>query len=88
MKRVYYHKLVRDRIPEKIAREGSGKCKTRVMGVKEFEKELIKKVAEEARGMQAAKTREELITELADVVAVIDEVRRFKRITIAKITGA
>jgi predicted house-cleaning noncanonical NTP pyrophosphatase (MazG superfamily) len=88
MKRVYYRKLIRDRIPEKIRRDNGAECETRVLGAREFEKELIRKVAEEAGGMMAAKSRNELIEELADTMAVIDEVKRLKKISQSELRRA
>ncbi len=80
MKRIYYHKLIRDRIPEKIERNG-GDYQVRKLKQKEFERELLKKVGEEAGGLLAAKTVDELVSELADVIAVIEEIKKTKCIS-------
>lgn len=87
MKRIYYNKLIRDKIPERIKKSG-GESKIQRLNVKEYEKELIKKVGEEASGLLSAKTKEELISELADVIDVIDEIKKFKRITAEQIKNA
>lgn len=84
MKKIYYNKLVRDRIPEKII-NGGGYYKIKKLKKKAFEVELFKKVGEEASGLLAAKTAEELRSELADVLAVIDEIKKIKRITPAQV---
>jgi predicted house-cleaning noncanonical NTP pyrophosphatase (MazG superfamily) len=47
----------------------------------DFEKALLQKVEEEASGVARARTRKEVIGELADVLDVIDEVRRVKKIS-------
>lgn len=86
MKKIYYNKLIRDRIPEKILKKGS-RLKTRKLGPKEFEEELRKKVAEEAGGIVAARSKVELLDELADLRVVIDELKRFKKIN-SRETGA
>lgn len=78
--KVYYKKLIRDKIPEKIEAAGSS-LETRVLEAEEFETELRKKIQEESRGVLAATTREELIRELADVQDVIDELKRVHAIT-------
>jgi predicted house-cleaning noncanonical NTP pyrophosphatase (MazG superfamily) len=78
--RVYYNKLIRDKIPEKIAKEGSA-CEVRELSDEEFEFELVKKVEEEARGMANSASREELMSELADVEAVLDEIKKLKNVT-------
>lgn len=80
MNKIYYNKLIRDKIPEKIKKNG-GNFKIKKLKVKEFEKELIKKVGEESDGLLAAKTKKKLISELADVLDVIQEIKRFKGIT-------
>ena len=51
MKKIYYNKLIRDKIPEKIKKSG-GDFKARKLKPKEFEKELIKKAGEEADGLR------------------------------------
>ena len=80
MSRVYYNKLIRDNIPDKIKGKGSD-LETRELNDEEFEKELLKKVEEEASGVVAATTKEEITEELADVLDVIEEIKRLKGIT-------
>lgn len=87
MDKIYYNKLIRDKIPEKIKKSG-GDFKIKKLKVKEFEKELIKKVGEESDGLLAAKTKKKLISELADVLDVIQEIKRFKGITSQQIKRA
>jgi len=72
MARVYYNKLVRDRIREKI--EGKGEsCEVRVIeDESEFQQELLKKVVEEADALAKARSREEFLSEYADLMAVLD----------------
>jgi len=50
MKKIYYNKLIRDKIPEKIKKSG-GDFKIGELKARDFEKELIKKVGEEADGL-------------------------------------
>lgn len=80
MKKIYYNKLIRDKIPEKIRKNG-GDYKIKKLKDKGFELELIKKVGEEASGLLTAKTKKELASELADVIDVIEEIKRLKKIT-------
>lgn len=72
MARVYYNKLIRDRIKEKI--EGNGEsCEVRqITDETEFQQELLKKVAEEASALARARSREEFIDEYADLMVVLD----------------
>ncbi len=84
---IHYNKLIRDNIPAKIAAAGA-ECETRILSDQEFERELIKKVEEEASGMSAATTKEELIEEIADVLDVITEVKLLKGITDLEIRAA
>jgi predicted house-cleaning noncanonical NTP pyrophosphatase (MazG superfamily) len=79
MKKIFYRKLIRDKIPSKMDRVGAA-YETRKMGKKEFERELLKKVGEEASGLLAAKDKKELIEELADILDVIEEIRKRWRI--------
>jgi predicted house-cleaning noncanonical NTP pyrophosphatase (MazG superfamily) len=87
MKKIYYNKLIRDKIPEKIKRNG-GDYKINKLNQKFFETELLKKVGEEASGLLASKTKEELASELADIIAVIEEIKKLKRITSKQISEA
>ncbi|OGI26718.1 MAG: hypothetical protein A2359_03525 [Candidatus Moranbacteria bacterium RIFOXYB1_FULL_43_19] len=79
MRKIYYRKLIRDKIPEKMTRVGAA-YESRKLGKKEFENEILKKVGEEASGLLAAKNKEEIIEELADVLDVAEEIRRHWKI--------
>ena len=87
MKKIYYHKLVRDQIPENIKAQG-GTYLIRKLKPKEFERALIKKVGEESDGIVNAKTRKDLISELGDVLDVIETIKKLKRITTLDIVRA
>lgn len=67
-----YNKLIRDRIPEIMEARGV-KFKTSILSQDDYKNELLNKLVEESREVQAAKTdRSELIKELGDVLEVID----------------
>lgn len=85
--KIFYNKLIRDLIPEKIAAAGA-ECETRTLEGAEYERELIKKIEEEGSGAAAATTRGELIEELADVQDVIDEIQRLKGISSEELAAA
>ncbi len=70
--RVYYNKLIRDRIPEKIASRGETYHARAITDDQEFEQELLKKVAEEAGGLARARTRETFLREYADLMIALD----------------
>ena len=80
VKKIYYNKLIRDKIPERIIESG-GDYKVRKLKDKEFAKELLKKVGEEASGLLAAKTKRNIIKELADVIDVTEEIMKVKGIS-------
>jgi len=65
-----YNKLVRDKIPEIILKDNAEPV-TRILEVKEYKKELEKKLYEEYKEMLETKTQEERIEELADVLEVV-----------------
>lgn len=71
-RRVYYNKLVRDLIKDKI--EGNGEsCAVRMIeDPHEFYQELLKKVVEEATGLAHTTTREAFLQEYADLMVVLD----------------
>jgi predicted house-cleaning noncanonical NTP pyrophosphatase (MazG superfamily) len=69
MKKRYYRKLVRDRIPEIIAAEG-GNYETKVLPKTAFKKALKQKLLEESKEVMSAKPAT-LVTELADVLEIL-----------------
>lgn len=69
MEKVYYRKLVRDKIPEIIASKGE-EYEARVMDDVEFEKELKNKLLEEAKEVQYASI-DKIALELADILEVV-----------------
>lgn len=70
--KIFYNKLVRDRIQEKIEAKGEA-CEVRVItDDAEFEQELLKKVKEEASALALVHSREEFLSEYADLMAVLD----------------
>ena len=73
MKTIRYHKLVRDRIPEIIERDGK-KCICSVMNVEEYLAALDEKLNEELKEYQESKSMEEL-ADLLEVVRAVAKAR-------------
>ena len=70
--RVYYNKLVRDDIKDRIEAKGEA-CEVRVIeDDKEFQQELLKKVREEASSLSHCRTRDEFLQEYSDLMVVLD----------------
>jgi len=65
-----YNKLVRDKIPEIIAADGK-KANTRLLNNKEYLKELIKKLQEEAKEFEQNPS----VEELADIKEITIAIR-------------
>lgn len=71
-RKVYYNKLVRDDIKERIEKKGEA-CEIRVIeDDAEFQQELLKKVREEASSLAHSRTREEFLQEYSDLMVVLD----------------
>lgn len=71
MKKIY-NKLIRDRIPEIIEKDGAT-FKTRILNDEDYKTELLKKLIEEAQEVVGAKDdNKELVKELGDTLEVID----------------
>jgi predicted house-cleaning noncanonical NTP pyrophosphatase (MazG superfamily) len=87
MKRVYYRKLIRDKVPKSISRQG-GFFSVRILTQRIFLRQLLLKVGEEASALPHSKTRRELVAEIADVLDVVDEILRVKRISRASVKTA
>lgn len=84
MHKIFYKKLIRDNIPEKIEARGAA-YQTRKLSAAEFKVELLKKVGEEASSLPALTKRSEILEELADVAEVIAEIQRLFDITDAEL---
>lgn len=65
-----YNKLVRDRIPEIIEKDGK-QCSTEILDDKTYVVELKKKIREELQEYEEATTDEEAIEELADILELM-----------------
>lgn len=80
MKRVYYNKLIRDGIEEKIKNNGES-CEVRVIeDDAEFQQELLKKVTEEASALSRTRTREEFLDEYADLTVALEALRNLMKL--------
>lgn len=75
MERYEHNRLVRDRLPEIIETTGN-QCEFRIMEKEEFEKELRRKLIEEATELLEV-PEESLPKELADVLEVIKSIAEF-----------
>lgn len=88
MARVYYNKLVRDRIKEKIESKGE-QCSVReITDVAEFEQELLKKIVEEAHALAHVRDRDEFLQEYADLMVVLDALTASLEISEAELNVA
>ena len=87
MKRIYYRKLVRDKIPERISQSG-GKYAVKTLSISSFKKELLKKVEEEAGGLAKAKVKSEIVAETGDLLDVLGEVKKAFGITSTELAKA
>ena len=76
-----YNKLVRDHIPAII--EASGRTYTvEVFGGEEFDHALRDKLIEEGMEVRDAESQEELVTELADVLEIVETLARWHGVDI------
>lgn len=75
MKKIYYRKLIRDKIPQRI-RETGGECEIVNLSDLAFKKELLRKVGEEAIGVSKAKDKKEIVSEMGDLLDVIKELKK------------
>lgn len=85
MKKIY-NKLVRDRIPEIIEKDGKT-CSTRICSDEEYVLFLKQKLCEEANEVLESKSKEECIKELADVQEVMDALRNVLNISKEEVTA-
>ena len=70
MRKYTFNKLIRSKLPDRMAKEGVV-VNSQKLEIEEYVAQLKQKIIEEANEVSEAKSREELITELADVLEVI-----------------
>lgn len=85
--RIYYNKLVWDKVPD-VIREKGKECEVRTLENDEFEIELLKKVEEEASALPETASQQELIDELADVITCIEYIKEVKGISELELADA
>lgn len=78
--KVYYHKLVRDRVPDVMRERGATFVVETLADDAVYAVQLANKLVEEAREVAAADARESIVSELGDLLDVVDELRRLHRI--------
>ena len=79
-----YDKLVRDKIPEVIERNGETAI-TRVLDENEYRRELLWKLQEEVNEVLNANSKEQLIEELADVLEVLKSIAKLENKSMADV---
>jgi len=81
MTREVHNKLIRDKIPE-IMTAHKVKFKVSKLNGKQFSKALKNKLLEETIELKDAKTKDELLNELADVLEVFEAILKDDKISI------
>lgn len=84
MKRKIFNKLVRDKIPELLDKNG-GETETKILDDEEYIKCLYEKLKEECAEVIGATSRGDLIEELADLSEVILSLTKAKNIDMEEI---
>jgi predicted house-cleaning noncanonical NTP pyrophosphatase (MazG superfamily) len=87
MNKIYYNKLVRDGIPDELTSLGRA-FETRVMDDVEYEREVLKKVSEEAIELGLAQDHDSAVKEVADLFDIIDVLVELKGISRDEIEAA
>ena len=85
--RVIYEKLVRDRIPEIMDREGV-RYEVGTLDPDAFREALLAKVVEEAGELRGAASRGEVVDEIADVCEVLDALMALEGIDAGEVREA
>lgn len=84
MERKIFNKLVRDKIPEMLDKNG-GETETKILNDEEYIKCLYEKLKEECNEVIEADSRKDLIEELADLHEVILSLTKAKNIGMEEI---
>ena len=86
--RIYYNKLVRDNIPDKIKSKREQCEIQQISDVQEFQQELFKKIKEEATALAMVRTKKDFLEEYADLMVVFDTIINQLDITPEEIAAA
>jgi predicted house-cleaning noncanonical NTP pyrophosphatase (MazG superfamily) len=84
MNRKIYNKLIRDKIPEIIEKDNAIP-KVSVLDDEKFAVALKEKLIEEAKELLDAKTQEEILNELSDILQLVESIATNINLTIAEI---
>ena len=84
MNRKTYNKLIRDKIPEIIKKNGANP-KISVLDDSKFKSALKEKLVEEAKELLEAKTDDEILNELSDVLQLLESIALNNDTTLAKV---
>ena len=87
MRKYPFNKLIRSKIPNRMETEGVS-VNRNSLSESEYLTELKKKILEEAQEVSEANSKEELITELADVMEVIQAIADANSISLTDIEEA
>lgn len=87
MKKIYYNKLCRDKIPQIIKDKGFD-CEVRAVEHEEYKREIIRKVYEEASGITLHGSHEHMVAEMADLILTLEAVKKEFEISEQEINDA
>lgn len=87
MEKIYYNKLCRDKIPQIIQNKGF-ECEVRITDHDEYKKEIVRKVLEEASGVNNHVDHKHLVEEIADLMITLDAVKKEFGITDEELNAA
>lgn len=77
METTIYNKLVRDNIPKLLAEEAGLEVTFKAIKGEELQNALREKLMEEAKELVAAKTKEDMVEEMADLYEVLMAMHEF-----------
>ncbi|MCK5332571.1 nucleoside triphosphate pyrophosphohydrolase [Candidatus Parcubacteria bacterium] len=84
MAKKIYNKLIRDKIPEIIERNG-GVSKVSVLNEDEFGAALKNKLVEETQEVLEANSKEDVLNELSDVLELVETIARDNNFTMSEV---
>ena len=84
MNRKTYNKLIRDKIPE-IIKKDNAIPKISILNDEQFAIALKEKLVEEAKELLEAKTSEEILNELSDVLELVESITTNNKLTITEV---
>lgn len=78
MNKIFYNKLIADKVPDNMTKLGKQFETSVLVDDADYERALLNKIVEEAEELRTAPSKEATLKEIADVLEVIEAIKNIK----------